>query len=281
MTIDLDEAPVEGIDIFPDDTVAVGDDWLASRRSAVLSVPSAIVPESRNLLLNPVHPDAERASIAAVRPFAFDGRLWRGEEAPVSRTYLHIAAGSRSDIGALAVSRAVRITATKSPTGNRTPIIESARSPPQCRKRRSHSSYCRSRRCHSASSGRRWRPRRSHSGPAGPRHGGAPPPAIAYTRGFRRRRSNAAPPSRCRPGRGFARPLRNIARASQRCGVRRYFRWWRRSCGSQPLNNPARSQGNCEPPPPLPCARLSSMAWRPCVGITVKHCLTSLLESLA
>ena len=82
MTIDLGDAPIERVDAFPDDTVAVGEAWLASRRSAVLSVPSAIVPESRNLLLNPAHPDAERASIAAIRRFAFDGRLWRaGEEA--------------------------------------------------------------------------------------------------------------------------------------------------------------------------------------------------------
>jgi hypothetical protein len=49
------------------------DSSLASRRSAVLNVPSAIVPESRNLLLNVANPDAGRARIASIRPFAFDG----------------------------------------------------------------------------------------------------------------------------------------------------------------------------------------------------------------
>jgi len=34
-------------------------------------------PESRNLLLNVAHPDAERASIASIRPFSFEDRLWR------------------------------------------------------------------------------------------------------------------------------------------------------------------------------------------------------------
>ena len=77
VAIDLDELPIERVDAFPADTVAFGDAWLSSGRSAVLSVPSAIVPESRNLLLNVGHPDAARAVIASIRPFAFDGRLWR------------------------------------------------------------------------------------------------------------------------------------------------------------------------------------------------------------
>jgi len=58
-----------------------GDAWLAFRRSAVFGVPSAIVPESRNLLLNVAHPDAARARIASIRPLAFDERLRRpGDE---------------------------------------------------------------------------------------------------------------------------------------------------------------------------------------------------------
>src|ERR1700752_5337044 len=36
----------------------VGDEWLASGSSALLRVPSAIVPETFNTLLNPEHPDA-------------------------------------------------------------------------------------------------------------------------------------------------------------------------------------------------------------------------------
>lgn len=77
IAIDLDELTVECVDGFPPDTVAFGDDWLASRRSPVLSAPSAIVRESRNLILNVAHPDAGRASIASIRSFVFDERLWR------------------------------------------------------------------------------------------------------------------------------------------------------------------------------------------------------------
>jgi RES domain-containing protein len=77
VAIDLDALSIERVEALPDDTSAFGDAWLASGRSAILNVPSVIVPESRNLLLNPAHPEAGRAAIASIRPFAFDGRLWR------------------------------------------------------------------------------------------------------------------------------------------------------------------------------------------------------------
>jgi RES domain-containing protein len=77
MAIDLDDLLVERLDGFPADTVAFGDAWLASLRSPVLSVPSAIVSESRDLLLNVAHSDAQRARIVSLRSFSFDERLWR------------------------------------------------------------------------------------------------------------------------------------------------------------------------------------------------------------
>lgn len=58
---------------------AFGDGWLESRRTPLLSVPSAIVAESRNMLVNPLHPEsAGRLRIQGIRPFAFDPRLWLG-----------------------------------------------------------------------------------------------------------------------------------------------------------------------------------------------------------
>ena len=77
VAIDFDALSVERVETPPSDMTAFGDAWIAAGRSAVLSVPSVIVPESRNLLLNPAHREAGRATIAAIRPFAFDGRLWR------------------------------------------------------------------------------------------------------------------------------------------------------------------------------------------------------------
>jgi len=52
-----------------------GDDWLRAGASALLRVPSAIVPEAANYLLNPAHPDAARIGIASAIRAAFDSRL--------------------------------------------------------------------------------------------------------------------------------------------------------------------------------------------------------------
>lgn len=76
MAIDVATIAPEVLIDTPADPRAVGDAWLASRRSALLRVPSLIVRESANVLVNVAHPDAARVSVASVRPFAFDSRLW-------------------------------------------------------------------------------------------------------------------------------------------------------------------------------------------------------------
>jgi RES domain-containing protein len=43
----------------------------------LLAVPSAIIPETRNILFNPSHPDAARARIEHVREHVVDPRLLR------------------------------------------------------------------------------------------------------------------------------------------------------------------------------------------------------------
>jgi RES domain-containing protein len=53
----------------------LGDAWLAEGRSAVLAVPSAVVPAERNYLLNPAHPDFRKVTLGAPQRFAFDRRL--------------------------------------------------------------------------------------------------------------------------------------------------------------------------------------------------------------
>jgi RES domain-containing protein len=57
------------------ETQAVGDGWVRENRSAVLAVPSVIIPEEFNYLLNPAHPDFKKISIGKPQPFAFDPRL--------------------------------------------------------------------------------------------------------------------------------------------------------------------------------------------------------------
>lgn len=56
---------------------AAGDAWLARGAVPVLRVPSAVVPQAANLLLNPRHPAAAPAHIAGREPFRFDPRLLR------------------------------------------------------------------------------------------------------------------------------------------------------------------------------------------------------------
>jgi len=76
VTIDLRELPIEIVDRVPADPKAFGDQWLEEKRTPVLQVPSAIVPENANILLNPAHPLASGASVAGSRRFEFDRRLW-------------------------------------------------------------------------------------------------------------------------------------------------------------------------------------------------------------
>lgn len=56
-------------------TRATGDRWLQAGRSPLLRVPSAVVPETFNVLLNPVHRDAGQVAVAQVSEHAIDPRL--------------------------------------------------------------------------------------------------------------------------------------------------------------------------------------------------------------
>jgi RES domain-containing protein len=55
-------------------TRARGDDWLRGGASALLRVPSAIVPATGSTLFNPAHADATRLSIVAIMRAPFDRR---------------------------------------------------------------------------------------------------------------------------------------------------------------------------------------------------------------
>ena len=57
-------------------TRALGDAWLANGQSALLRVPSAIMPDVYNVLLNPLHPDAGKLRITDVQDVPFDPRLF-------------------------------------------------------------------------------------------------------------------------------------------------------------------------------------------------------------
>ena len=61
----------------PDSTRAFAEKWFAGGATALMRVPSVIVPEEFNYVLNPDHPDAGKLSVRAPEPFALDPRLQR------------------------------------------------------------------------------------------------------------------------------------------------------------------------------------------------------------
>jgi RES domain-containing protein len=52
-----------------------GDNWLKSMASVVLCVPSAIIPQESNYLINPAHMDFKIIRIVKTEDFSFDNRI--------------------------------------------------------------------------------------------------------------------------------------------------------------------------------------------------------------
>lgn len=56
-------------------TMEIGDLWVRESRSAVMKLPSALIPGESNFLLNPRHPEFKKIVIGPPEPFSFDPRL--------------------------------------------------------------------------------------------------------------------------------------------------------------------------------------------------------------
>lgn len=67
----------------PQETRKLARPWFNERRTALLCVPSVIVPAAHNYLLNPLHPDAARIAVVAWQTAEFDARLF-GRATPVA-----------------------------------------------------------------------------------------------------------------------------------------------------------------------------------------------------
>ncbi|OYT91147.1 MAG: hypothetical protein CFE43_15000 [Burkholderiales bacterium PBB3] len=67
----------DGWDALPSSASAVliGDKFLLDSKHLGLFVPSAVMPEATNVVLNPNHPAFANVAISIVRPFEFDSRL--------------------------------------------------------------------------------------------------------------------------------------------------------------------------------------------------------------
>ncbi|HOY42729.1 MAG TPA: RES family NAD+ phosphorylase [Chitinophagales bacterium] len=53
----------------------IGDKWIKSQTSLILKVPSVIIPEEFNYLINPLHKDFHKVKIKETKLFRFDDRL--------------------------------------------------------------------------------------------------------------------------------------------------------------------------------------------------------------
>jgi RES domain-containing protein len=82
-----DEIPIHSVDISqlprdwrgypaPDSLGRLGASWISARGTAILAVPSAVIPHERNYLLDPEHADFRRFVIGRPAPFSFDPRMW-------------------------------------------------------------------------------------------------------------------------------------------------------------------------------------------------------------
>ncbi|MBI1823361.1 MAG: RES domain-containing protein [Nitrospirae bacterium] len=61
----------------PDTTKDMGTRWAEQKETVLLQVPSVLIPEEVNYLLNPAHPDFRKIKFSEPKPFYFDARMWK------------------------------------------------------------------------------------------------------------------------------------------------------------------------------------------------------------
>ncbi len=62
------------------ETQFIGDDFVTEGDAAVLKVPSSIVHQEFNYLINPNHPDSKKISVVSKTPLRFDSGLAQGKD---------------------------------------------------------------------------------------------------------------------------------------------------------------------------------------------------------
>jgi len=68
---------VDGIMLVaPEQLVEIGTQWVKSRNSLLLDIPSAVIDEEINTLINSLHTDMKHVNIAKTEKFHFDSRLF-------------------------------------------------------------------------------------------------------------------------------------------------------------------------------------------------------------
>ena len=77
--IDAPDDSIEVRDMIPPDRSAsqrIGDDWLDSGRTLLLRVPSVVVPQEHNVIINPRHPRFGEIRMVSQEPFTIDSRFY-------------------------------------------------------------------------------------------------------------------------------------------------------------------------------------------------------------
>lgn len=62
-------------ELSPPELRAFGDEWVRAGRSLLLRVPSVVIPDEENYVVNPAHPQFPKLKIGEPRLFSFDPRL--------------------------------------------------------------------------------------------------------------------------------------------------------------------------------------------------------------
>ena len=65
----------DALDCEPVVSRAIGDRWLEGEVSLALQIPSVVIPDQYNVLINPRHPDFDQVTFADPIPFPFDPRI--------------------------------------------------------------------------------------------------------------------------------------------------------------------------------------------------------------
>ena len=76
LSLDMEILPVNWKDISsPNELKLIGNKFLSDGQYLMMKVPSSIVEQEFNYLLNPLHPDMKKVRIVKTQPFHFDERL--------------------------------------------------------------------------------------------------------------------------------------------------------------------------------------------------------------
>ena len=70
------DLPINWKDIdVPDETRSFGTAILKKAGHLIIKIPSVVIPDEYNYIINPLHPDMKKVSIANIADFSFDARL--------------------------------------------------------------------------------------------------------------------------------------------------------------------------------------------------------------